>query len=452
MKTLKTFAALLVLLLGPQSFHAQDENNKWQFNIGTNAVDFYPASDGSDMYLGNKMFDQFFNIGDHYNIAYALSQFRVGYYLGKHFSLLGNLSVNDIAKYGNKEVSNSYWGLDMDLKFSPCKAEKKLKPYLLLGGGYTWYGIQDAGNLNGGLGFEYWLDDNFGFYFESTYKHTFDPNVHRYFQHAAGIALRLGAKDSDGDGIVDKKDECPQTPGLEQFNGCPDSDGDGIADKNDDCPQLAGLAKYNGCPDSDGDGVIDPKDECPKTPGLAKYNGCPDSDGDGVVDNKDNCPKVAGPVANNGCPWPDADKDGTPDKDDLCPHVAGPKDNKGCPKITKEEQAKLKEYAKVIYFKVNSAEFTKKTYPVLEAIIAIMKKYPASNFRIEGHTDSTGSDEYNMKLSQRRADAVKSYLVEHGISADRLTAKGYGETKPIASNKTASGRAKNRRVEIILIE
>jgi len=171
-----------------------------------------------------------------------------------------------------------------------------------------------------------------------------------------------------------------------------------------------------------------------------------------VVDNKDNCPKVAGPVANNGCPWPDADKDGTPDKDDLCPHVAGPKDNKGCPKITKEEQAKLKEYAKVIYFKVNSAEFTKKTYPVLEAIIAIMKKYPASNFRIEGHTDSTGSDEYNMKLSQRRADAVKSYLVEHGISADRLTAKGYGETKPIASNKTASGRAKNRRVEIILIE
>jgi outer membrane protein OmpA-like peptidoglycan-associated protein len=215
---------------------------------------------------------------------------------------------------------------------------------------------------------------------------------------------------------------------------------------------VAGLAKFNGCPDGDGDGIIDAKDDCPKTPGLAGLNGCPDADGDGIADHKDNCPKVAGPAANKGCPWPDTDKDGVADKDDLCPKVAGPKDNKGCPKITKEEIKKLEQYAKVIYFKTASAEFTKKTYPILEAIVAIMQKYPASRFRIEGHTDSQGSDEYNLKLSERRANAVKDYLISKGISADRLEAKGYGESKPVATNKTAAGRAKNRRVEIILIK
>ncbi len=452
MKTLKSLIVLAVFLIGGFYVQAQNDSYKWQFNIGTNAVDFYPAAKGEDPYLGGKLFDNYFNARDHYNIAYALSQFRVARYLGDKFSLLGNLSVNDISRYGKKDVSNAFWSADLDLKYAICKPEKVLQPYVLFGGGYTWYGREDAGTLNGGLGLEYWLNDNFGFYIESAYKHTFDPNVHNYFQHSFGIALRTGAKDTDGDGIVDKKDACPEIPGLKKFNGCPDTDGDGIADKDDNCPKVPGLEKFNGCPDTDGDGIIDSNDKCPKTAGLAKFNGCPDTDGDGVADNDDNCPKTPGPIANQGCPWPDTDGDGVVDKDDLCPKVAGPADNKGCPKITKQAQEQLKKYAKVIYFKTNSAEFTKKTYPILEAIVVIMKKYPASKFRIEGHTDSRGSDAYNMKLSQRRADAVKNYLVEHGISADRLEAKGYGETKPIATNKTAAGRAKNRRVEINLIQ
>jgi len=171
-----------------------------------------------------------------------------------------------------------------------------------------------------------------------------------------------------------------------------------------------------------------------------------------LADIDDECPKVAGPLANKGCPWPDTDGDGVVDKDDLCPKVPGPADNKGCPKITQEDVKQLKEYARTIYFKTNSAEFTPQTYPVLDAIVVIMKKYPNAKFRIEGHTDSVGSAEYNLKLSQRRADAVKNYLISKGISPDRLEAIGYGETRPIASNKTAAGRAKNRRVEIILIE
>ncbi len=453
MKPLKKLLILILFVGLTAIVKAQNESNPWQFNIGTNAVDFYPALNEDVPYLGGGggLFDNYFNF-DHYNVAYALSQFRVGYYLGKKFTLYGNLSVNNITKIGEKEVDEAFWSTDLNLKYNFCLPEKKFQPYAHFGGGYTSLGSYDGGTLNGGLGFDYWISDNFGFYVESTYKKVFDPNIHNFFHHSAGITVRIGAKDSDKDGITDDKDECPQTPGLAEFNGCPDSDGDGIADKNDDCPQVAGLAKFNGCPDTDGDGIVDGKDACPKVAGLAKLNGCPDADGDGVADNKDECPKVAGPAANKGCPWPDTDGDGVADKDDLCPKVAGPKDNKGCPKITKEDVKQLEKYAKVIYFKTNSAEFTKKTYPVLEAIVVIMEKYPASRFRIEGHTDSQGSDEYNQKLSERRANAVRDYLISKGISPDRLEAVGYGESRPIATNKTAAGRAKNRRVEINLIK
>jgi len=435
------------------AWHArgQNETNPWQFNIGTNAVDFYPAGNGSAPYLGSKLFENYFNF-NHYNVAYALSEFRVGRYIAPKLSIFANLSANDITKLGTKEISEAYWALDLALKFSPCKVEKKLQPYLFAGGGYNWLGSNHGGTMNAGLGAEYWVGDNLGFYLESAYKHSFEPLIHNYFQHSLGIALRIGAKDTDKDGIVDDKDECPETPGLAQFNGCPDSDGDGIADKDDDCPNVPGLAQFNGCPDSDGDGIVDGNDKCPNTPGPAKFQGCPDNDGDGVADIEDKCPDVPGPVANAGCPWPDTDNDGVADKDDLCPDVPGPADNKGCPEISQEDVQQLKEYARTIYFRTNSAEFTPKTYPVLDAIVVIMKKYPAARFRIEGHTDSVGSAEYNLKLSQRRAEAVRNYLISKGISPDRLEAVGYGETRPIASNRTAAGRAKNRRVEIILIQ
>ncbi len=453
MKKLRNLFLVLTAIMLTGIIQAQDENNRWQFNIGTNVVDFYPALNENVPYLGEGygLFDNYFNF-KHYNIAKALSQFRVGYYLGEKFSLYGNLSVNDITKVGEKAVNEAFWSTDLNLKYNFCKPEKKFHPYAHLGGGYTHMGSNNGGTVNGGLGFEYWLNENVGLYLESTYKKVFDPNIHNFFHHSVGIALRVGAKDTDGDGVVDKKDECPDTPGLKEFNGCPDSDGDGIIDKNDDCPQEAGLAKYNGCPDKDGDGIIDSKDSCPEVAGLAELNGCPDADGDGVADGQDECPNVAGPKANKGCPWPDTDGDGVADKDDLCPDVKGPANNKGCPEMTKEEIKKLNQYAKTIYFKTNSADFTKKTYPVLEAIVVIMQKYPASRFRIEGHTDSQGSAEYNQKLSERRANAVRDYLISKGISADRLEAIGYGETKPIATNRTAAGRAKNRRVEIILIK
>ena len=181
-------------------------------------------------------------------------------------------------------------------------------------------------------------------------------------------------------------------------------------------------------------------------------NGCPDRDGDGVADNVDKCPDVKGPKENGGCPWPDRDGDGVFDKDDRCPDVKGTVANHGCPEITEEQVNKLNAYAKTILFNSGKSTFKPETMPVLEAINAILKEYPTSRFSIEGHTDSDGSNALNQTLSENRAAAVKNYLIENGIESSRLRSTGFGETRPIDTNKTAKGKANNRRVEVKLIK
>ena len=441
---------LAVIVFTTIAVNAQDSNNPWMVKLGMNAEDFYPTGQKDYSYISENLGEDFFNF-DHYNAAYAISDVRVGRYLGNKFSLIASFKVNKIEKLGELDTNLSFINPNLDVKYNICKEGKSLQPYIFAGGGYTWLEDEDGGNLNGGLGLEYWFNDNIGLYVESAYHHTFDANVLPYFQHGVGIAVKFGGVDTDGDGIFDKNDACPEVKGLPEFNGCPDTDGDGIIDSKDACPEVAGKVEFNGCPDTDGDGVIDSKDECPEVAGVAALNGCPDADGDGVADAKDNCPQVAGPVANQGCPYADTDKDGVLDKDDECPEVAGPASNKGCPVITKEEQAQLNEYAKVIYFDSGKATFKPQTIKTLDAVVVILKKFPTAEFDVEGHTDSVGSAKFNMALSQKRAEAVVAYLKEHGVKS-KLNAKGYGETKPIASNRTRSGRAKNRRVEINLVK
>ena len=235
-----------------------------------------------------------------------------------------------------------------------------------------------------------------------------------------------------------------------------DKDGDGVVDKEDICPDVAGPIDNRGCPykDSDKDGIIDKEDHCPNEPGEKDNRGCPwvDSDKDGILDKDDKCSDKPGPKENKGCPWPDKDGDTVIDKDDKCPDVKGTVKNNGCPEVTDEVIKKLNDYAKTILFDTSKATFQQQTYPVLQAMVAILKEYPSSKFSIEGHTDSDGKDTLNQKLSEDRAAAVKNYLIENGVDASRLTSVGYGETKPIASNKTKVGKAQNRRVEVKLIK
>lgn len=260
--------------------------------------------------------------------------------------------------------------------------------------------------------------------------------------------------DTDKDGVADYLDQCPQQPGTAALQGCPDTDGDGVADRDDKCPAVPGLVKFAGCPDTDGDGVEDSKDRCPNTPAGATVDssGCPlDSDGDKVPDYLDKCPNTrAGlQVDETGCPV-DTDGDGVPDRTDKCPNTPGPATNFGCPEVKAEVKKRLNFATRGIFFEFGKAVLKPESFPKLDEVVSIINEYPDYNLRLGGHTDNVGTDEANLKLSQARVDAVKAYLVSKGVPEGRLEATGYGESRPIATNKTAVGRAQNRRVEMEL--
>ena len=459
----KLFVALVMLAV--YSSQAQDSNNPWAISFGVNSVDTRVSATSKL----EDQFSQFFNTKENWNILPSVSFVNVSKYVGSNFSFGITGSINRITKYvetrvgeGSYTVVNpgdkNYYAADAVINYSLMSLikSKKIDPSLHIGGGYTWIGDDlHAGTLNGGLGLTYWFTDLVGLSYRATYKQSFEDireDMPSHMQHFAGLVFKFGGKDTDGDGIYDKDDACPEVAGLKQFNGCPDTDADGITDANDSCPDVAGPAEFNGCPDTDGDGIADKDDACPEVAGLKSLGGCPDKDGDGVTDKSDKCPDVKGPKENAGCPWPDRDGDKVLDKDDKCPDVAGTVANNGCPDVTEEASKRLNDYAKTILFDSGKASFQQQTLPVLQAITAILKEYPSAIFSIEGHTDSEGSDATNQKLSNFRAAAVKAYLVENGIANSRLTSAGFGESKPIDSNKTKAGKANNRRVEVKLVK
>ncbi len=270
---------------------------------------------------------------------------------------------------------------------------------------------------------------------------------------AAKPAPAAKAADSDGDGVADDKDRCPATPmgAKVDAQGCElDNDQDGVVDRLDKCPTTPAGRRVNaqGCElDGDGDGVVDALDKCPTTPPGRTVNaqGCElDGDGDGVVDALDKCPTTPpGRTVNaQGCE-PDGDGDGVVDSLDQCPTTpAGDRvDGKGC---------SLPQTFNLIGVNFDNAKDSLRpdAVAILDEAVAILKRYPGLKVEIAGHTDSAGSDENNLDLSQRRAQAVMNYFLGKYIDADRLTAKGYGEAEPIADNGTPEGRFKNRRVEL----
>lgn len=231
-----------------------------------------------------------------------------------------------------------------------------------------------------------------------------------------------------------------------------DRDGDGVPDSLDACPDVAGLARFKGCPDTDGDGIPDPEDKCPNQKGTAKYNGCPipDTDGDGINDEEDKCPTVAGVARYNGCPIPDRDGDGVNDEVDRCPDVPGTAANQGCPEVKEEVRKKAEYAAQHLYFATGSFRILAKSFKGLNDIAVLMKGDAALKFFVDGYTDNVGRPEKNQVLSENRAGSVKKFLVAKGIDASRIVSAGHGQDQPVADNKTAAGRAKNRRVEFKL--
>ncbi len=384
----------------------------------------------------------------------------IAYYegLSEHFDFMSTLNgtfMNYPFRNGRKtpgDWMNLQWDANINMKLLSDK--HTVVPYLTAGVGAFSHGLTYFGAyMPVGGGLQVNLGDQEAFIFSNfQYRLPITANANYHFTYTFGLGAPLTAKkepkpvvkplppppppvevDTDKDGIVDTKDKCPSVPGVTKYNGCPvpDSDKDGVNDENDKCPSVAGLAKYNGCP-------------------------IPDTDGDGINDEEDSCPKEPGVARRKGCPVPDTDKDGLNDEEDGCPNEAGPTSNKGCPlpKVTQVAKDKVEINAKNILFATGSAVLLQKSYKSLDEVVALLKEDANAELKlsIEGHTDNTGSAAANKSLSQRRANSVLTYLAKKGIDKARLTATGYGQEQPIADNKTAAGRAANRRVELKLSE
>jgi outer membrane protein OmpA-like peptidoglycan-associated protein len=276
---------------------------------------------------------------------------------------------------------------------------------------------------------------------------------------------KRGVRDKDGDGVPDAVDECKNTPPGDKVDakGCTikDSDGDGILDDIDQCPDTPAGDKVDasGCSlpkDADGDGVLDNVDQCPDTPAGDKVDakGCSlpkDGDGDGVLDNVDKCldTPAGDKVDASGCSLPkDSDGDGVTDDKDRCPSTpAGVKvDDEGCQVLF--EAGKKALILEGVNFETGKADLTPESRTILDGVGESLVANEEIRVQVGGHTDSRGSAALNKRLSAARAESVRQYLISKGVAADRLTAAGFGPSKPVASNKTAAGRAQNRRVEL----
>ncbi|MGB2171625.1 MAG: OmpA family protein [Flavobacteriaceae bacterium] len=446
MKSIRLF--LILGVLSTITLTAQNSNNPWLVSGGLNIVslqdDFATSLNDGVMYAKGDFPSS--NIG-----VPSLSVFRAvagGLSLGTQFSL------NSLKRENGGSGSVEFFAFDVALKYA-LNRDGKFSPYVKGGWGFSSFDAIEGGKYDysrsmtntyfGSVGLNLQLGEKWSIFAETSYRATQDKPEVNYLMHSVGVAIGFGSGDSDKDGVNDKKDKCPDIPGLKEFEGCPDTDEDGIPDTEDDCPETAGPKENNGCPDTDGDGVLDKDDACPEEVGAVELNGCPDTDGDGVANPDDECPEEAGDAENKGCPWPDTDGDGVADKDDDCPELAGKTEN-GCPEITDEVLTTMNQIGSNILFPPGSARIMgAKTLDALSEVKDILSSNPEGIVVIEGHASTDGSEDFNMKLSQKRADSVRDKLIELGIDGSRLETKAYGETKPLVGFE--NNRVKNRRVE-----
>jgi OOP family OmpA-OmpF porin len=479
---MKKIILLCLCFAFASGIYSQTIDKKW--NLGLHG--------GAEQYHGD-LGNGYFNTA----VFYGFGGLSVSRYLGRVLDLNLMLTKGDVGYSSSLgHFSSGLSTATLNLRFNLLKPESFIRPYLFLGTGMLMFSENptddkskiDFAAPSFGAGINIALSPSVMFQIQEHILLSTNDNKdgivsgsNDFFAlHTAGFTFNFGKKhDEDGDGVADRDDKCSGTPpGIAvDKKGCPlDRDADGVADYQDDCPDIAGLATFKGCPDKDGDGIADKDDRCPDVKGTLALHGCPDTDGDGVADiddkcpdtksgykvdaagctmdndkdgivnEDDRCPNVAGPESLRGCP--DTDGDGVADLDDRCPTLKGTIANKGCPEMKVEDVKKITQIASKIFFETGSDKLKVASLVQLDELAEILKRYPEANLTIEGHTDDVGKDDYNMTLSQKRTESVKNYLMGKGIFESRLTAIGYGETKPIADNKTDIGRAKNRRVEL----
>lgn len=430
----KVYKLIVLSLFTVFVVNAQTSESPWAVSLGANLVGVQDNSVDSSM-------------------GFGIPSLSLSRYISSGFSVGAQFSMNSIEV--DKE-DRDYKSIEAILKYNISEGD--IYPYLFTGYGLSSFGgdtdsdglFPSSGSgrtFLGGAGLNYNISDKWAINLSSSYRSSNEKGSYNHLQHVVGFNYVFGAQDTDKDGVSDKKDICPEVPGLKEFEGCPDTDGDGIPDNKDSCPEEAGIAELKGCPDADGDGIADKDDACPDVAGSAEMNGCPDSDGDGVADNLDKCPQEAGDSANDGCPWDDRDGDGVTDKDDACPDEAGEVANNGCPEVPQKLVSFIDGEKSTLLFVVNSAAISDDSNSKLTELNELLKTYPNASIIIEGHASSDGSISYNQKLSEERANSVKEALIGMGIDDSRLETTAYGETKPVADNKSAKGRDANRRVK-----
>lgn len=359
-------------------------------------------------------------------------------------SVRANVSFRDYAAINQGITYKNGIGLELEpsLNIRPTNDNAKLGPFLSAGVGGGYYDGKIGAYLPAGLGLQYNMNSVSYLLVQAQYRFTLtEKYIADNLFYSFGFAQNIGKQ---------KSMPVPPPPPPPVVEAPKDRDGDGVLDADDKCPDVKGLASLQGCPDRDGDGIADADDKCPDIKGLAKYNGCPvpDTDKDGVNDEQDKCPTVAGVARYQGCPIPDSDNDGVNDEEDKCPATPGPASNQGCPEIKQAVIDKINYAAKNILFATGSTKLLPASFKSLNEVAKIMNDDASLMLDIDGHTDNTGTADKNQALSENRANAVKAYLASKGVAESRMTATGHGQDSPIADNKTAAGRTKNRRVEM----
>lgn len=453
MKNLKLGISALALTVASTVF-AQTTNNPWLIGVGAHAENHKAqASNFSNTFAATNLTKTMFNMNN-FSITPPLSKLTVARNIGKGLVIDWQTTVGNVEnqRFNMGKEFMLMTGLGFQAKAAGLlwNEESWFDPYLRVGANYLrhdytaltfprtdWRGETvsngDGGNENGkanhfavatGAGVNFWLTKNFGLGVQGDYVSTpgDKSSVANFWQASASLNFRFGNRDRDKDGILDKDDLCPDTPGLPEFQGCPDTDGDGVPDKDDQCPDVAGPVENNGCP-------------------------WPDTDGDGIIDKDDACPTVAGPAENNGCPWPDTDGDGILDKDDACPTVPGLPEYNGCPKPKPATAIVITEELKDILFNFNKATIRPESSGRLDNAAKIIKEADQENFLVVGMTDKKGADAYNLKLSRERAAAVVNALEARGVNSAVLKSIGIGSqeaTVPVTA--TDAERMVDRKV------